>query len=52
MARDTEGILGKKKEKERDVKTEKVEQKEQPGKIGLRYNIGRWILSSVCCHPL
>ena len=40
MARDTEGILGKKKEKERDVKAEEVVQKEQPGKNKLRYNIG------------
>ena len=31
MARDTEGALGKKKEKERDAKAEKVEKKEQPG---------------------
>lgn len=31
MARDTEGILGKKKEKEKDVKAEKVVKKEHIG---------------------
>lgn len=34
MARDTDGVLGKKEEKEReDVKAEKVAKKEQPGTL-------------------
>ena len=33
MARDTEGSLGKKKDKERDTKVEKVVKKERPGMI-------------------
>ena len=31
MARDTDGVLGTKKEKERDIKAEKIPKKEKPG---------------------
>lgn len=33
MARDTDGVLGTKKEKERDIKAEKVAKREQPGML-------------------
>ena len=33
MARDTEGVLGKKEDRERDDKAEKIVKKEQPGMI-------------------
>ena len=33
MARDTDGVLGTKKEKERDIKAEKTPKKEQPGML-------------------
>ena len=42
MARDTEGVLGKKQEKERDVKAEKVAKIEQPG-----MSVGCYFLLSV-----
>ena len=33
MARDTDGVLGTKKEKERDIKAEKIPKREQPGML-------------------
>ena len=33
MARDTDGVLGSKKEKERDIEAEKVPKREQPGML-------------------
>lgn len=33
MARDTDGVLGTKKEKERDIKAVKIPKKEQPGML-------------------
>lgn len=47
MARDTDGALGTTKEKERDIKAEKVAKREQPGMLfDLSNNyLTRWAVS-------